>query len=228
MEWSMLVDLFININWAIYGYPVYRHYEVKNLANGYQISLLRPGDEYRHQSFAATLNHIMASSLPVPSRLDSFQQTSMKFESQQSLYFKKMQMNIQCANATDYVVCKAFRWMCLCCISVTNLALRKPAWQPSTFQTYEASRAVDGNPNPNMIAGSCTHSNSHSYPTWGVDLQVMAIVYRVEILRRDDQGHGMDVTIITAWISNRMPNNMSYDITYPFPNFNGCTIEVWE
>ena len=25
-----------------------------------------------------------------------------------------------------------------------------------------------------------------------------------------------------------MTSEMWYEITYPFPNFNGCTIEVWE
>ena len=25
-----------------------------------------------------------------------------------------------------------------------------------------------------------------------------------------------------------MPSNMSDEITYPFPNFNSCTIEIWE
>ena len=29
-------------------------------------------------------------------------------------------------------------------------------------------------------------------------------------------------------ISNHKPNKVWDEITYPFPNFNGCTIEVWE
>ena len=32
----------------------------------------------------------------------------------------------------------------------------------------------------------------------------------------------------TAWISNHMPGNMWDKITYPFPNFNNATVEVWE
>ena len=31
-----------------------------------------------------------------------------------------------------------------------------------------------------------------------------------------------------AWISNHMPSNVWDDISYPFPNFNGYTVEVWE
>ena len=36
--------------------------------------------------------------------------------------------------------------------------------------------------------------------------------------------HGL--TIIPAWVSNYMPGKMWDEITYPFLNFNGCTIEV--
>ena len=36
--------------------------------------------------------------------------------------------------------------------------------------------------------------------------------------------HGL--TSIPAWISNHMPSEVWGGITYPFPNFNGCTVEV--
>ena len=35
-------------------------------------------------------------------------------------------------------------------------------------------------------------------------------------------------TLISAWISNHTPSKVWNKITYPFPNFNGATIEVWE
>ena len=45
-----------------------------------------------------------------------------------------------------------------------------------------------------------------------------------------DQGpvyeHGL--TLIPVWISNHTPNKMWDEITYQFPNFNGCTVRVWE
>ena len=75
-------------------------------------------------------------------------------------------------------------------ISVSNMALHKPAWQDSTHVEHVASRAVDGNSNTALGAGGCTHTLSHTYPTWGVDLQVMAIIYSVEIMRRDYVPHG--------------------------------------
>ena len=36
------------------------------------------------------------------------------------------------------------------------------------------------------------------------------------------------LTLIPAWISNHIPAKVWDGITYPFPNFSGCTIEVWE
>ena len=36
------------------------------------------------------------------------------------------------------------------------------------------------------------------------------------------------LTLIPAWISNHMPSTVWGEITYPFRNFNGWTVEVWE
>ena len=38
--------------------------------------------------------------------------------------------------------------------------------------------------------------------------------------------HGL--TLIPAWINNHMPWKVWAEITYPFPNCNGCTVEFWE
>ena len=40
--------------------------------------------------------------------------------------------------------------------------------------------------------------------------------------------HWHGLTLILAWISNLMPINVWDEITYPFPNFNGAAVEVWE
>ena len=37
-----------------------------------------------------------------------------------------------------------------------------------------------------------------------------------------------DLTLIPTRISNHMPSEVWDEITYPFPNFNGATVEVWE
>ena len=36
------------------------------------------------------------------------------------------------------------------------------------------------------------------------------------------------LTLIPAWISNHMPRKMWNEITFPFTNLNGSTVEVWE
>ena len=36
------------------------------------------------------------------------------------------------------------------------------------------------------------------------------------------------LTLIPAWISNYIPSKVWDEITYPFPNFNGVSVEVWE
>ena len=38
--------------------------------------------------------------------------------------------------------------------------------------------------------------------------------------------HGL--TLTPAWISYHIHHKMWNEITYPFPNFNGATIELWE
>ena len=38
--------------------------------------------------------------------------------------------------------------------------------------------------------------------------------------------HGL--SLILAWITNYIHDKVWDEITYPFPNFNGYTIEVWE
>ena len=71
-----------------------------------------------------------------------------------------------------------------------NVALNKEAWQPSTMHGGVASRAVDGNDNPDFGAGSCIHTDHHYYPAWGVDLGNVMIIHAVEIMRRDLITHG--------------------------------------
>ena len=36
------------------------------------------------------------------------------------------------------------------------------------------------------------------------------------------------LTLIPIWVSNHMHSKVWDEITYPFPNLNSCTIEVWE
>ena len=49
-----------------------------------------------------------------------------------------------------------------------------------------------------------------------------------------DYGYGIilvckhDLTLITKWIGDYIHYNIWDVITYPFPNFNGATVEVWD
>ena len=62
-----------------------------------------------------------------------------------------------------------------------NLALRRTATQSSTLQDKYASRAVDGNTNPNSLDDSCTHTDSVDQEAWwevdlGADRQLEAVL----------------------------------------------------
>ena len=36
------------------------------------------------------------------------------------------------------------------------------------------------------------------------------------------------ISTMSLWISSHMHSKVWNEITYPFPTFNGCTVEVWE
>ena len=36
------------------------------------------------------------------------------------------------------------------------------------------------------------------------------------------------LTLIPTWVSDHIYSKVCEEITYPFPNFNGVTVEVWE
>ena len=40
--------------------------------------------------------------------------------------------------------------------------------------------------------------------------------------------HQHGLTLIPAWLSNHMLSKICDEVTYSFPNFNSCTVEVWE
>ncbi len=75
-------------------------------------------------------------------------------------------------------------------MSGSNIALGKPAFQKTTSFSGEASRAVDGNTNPDFYADSCTHtSNSDPSPWWCVDLEEDYFIHSVRITNRDTHGN---------------------------------------
>ncbi|XP_078575770.1 uncharacterized protein LOC144861669 [Branchiostoma floridae x Branchiostoma japonicum] len=69
---------------------------------------------------------------------------------------------------------------------VTNIAEGKTAFQTSTYDSWVASLAVDGNTDTNFYAGSCTHTETAGNPSWWVDLGQSYVVDRVVIFNRMD------------------------------------------
>ena len=50
----------------------------------------------------------------------------------------------------------------------------------------------------------------------------------VDVIQTRSSFYLQSLTLIPEWISNPMSSKAWDEITYPFPNFNGGTIEVWE
>ncbi|KAE8599792.1 hypothetical protein XENTR_v10017333 [Xenopus tropicalis] len=68
-----------------------------------------------------------------------------------------------------------------------NLARLGEASQSSTFSPkYNAAAAIDGNKDTNMMAGSCSHTNSDNPAWWQLDLKKRYQVEKVVIVNRGD------------------------------------------
>ena len=65
------------------------------------------------------------------------------------------------------------------------MAEGSPTWQSSKWRDASAHLAVDGNGNPDLFAGSCSHTEDREPPVWAVDLGHLTNVYFVEVVNRD-------------------------------------------
>lgn len=70
----------------------------------------------------------------------------------------------------------------------SNVAIRKPTVQSSTFSNYfgASSHAVDGNSNNQYYGMSCTRTEEEQNPWWRVDLQKETEVFEVKVVNRGD------------------------------------------
>ena len=64
-------------------------------------------------------------------------------------------------------------------------------------------------------------SEIHTFSFKKIHLQMSSAKWRPFCL-------GLNELTVTPWISNHMPRKVWDEIIYPFPNFNGCTVEVCE
>ncbi|XP_064626172.1 uncharacterized protein LOC135486923 [Lineus longissimus] len=87
-----------------------------------------------------------------------------------------------------------------------NVARGKPASQSTTYDKGEASKAVDGNPNPSRYQDySCTHTRrNYPPPWWFVDLKARHSVNSVTIINRSD-GYGNRLKDFDVIISEVAP-----------------------
>ena len=69
---------------------------------------------------------------------------------------------------------------------MVNVALNKPSTMSSTYQSYNAGLAVNGDLDSEMSKGSCAHTQTELGPWFRVDLMGTFRVVAVEITNRGD------------------------------------------
>eukprot|EP00105_Crassostrea_gigas_P030471 XP_011452784.1 PREDICTED: fucolectin-like isoform X1 [Crassostrea gigas] len=75
----------------------------------------------------------------------------------------------------------------LCNEVLSELALDKPVKQSTTYYSYSANLAVDGNKGTDFSVDKCACTNvGDLYPWWSVDLQAVYNITSVRIFNRDN------------------------------------------
>ena len=67
-------------------------------------------------------------------------------------------------------------------MGLSNVSPGLWAWQSSTEGDAVASRAVDGNNNPDVSAGSCSQTTNSTDQIWAVDMEAIRDVHFVDFL----------------------------------------------
>ena len=81
-----------------------------------------------------------------------------------------------------------------------------------------------------VIMESVTHNRQQKRRHHIIPKQIITNVAMLG-LYIDCRRHGAPFTntyLIPSWMNNHMSSKVWDKITYPFPNFNGATVEVWE
>nr|XP_034322520.1 fucolectin-1-like [Crassostrea gigas] len=96
---------------------------------------------------------------------------------------------------------------------LSDLALRKPTKQSSTFYIHTAEYAVDGNYGTHLINNECTHTDMNDInPWWMVDLQTVCFITSIRILNRGPDSSGIDSlnqlrdVTVTVWLTKSTVN----------------------
>nr|XP_034322465.1 fucolectin-1-like [Crassostrea gigas] len=76
---------------------------------------------------------------------------------------------------------------------LSDLALRKPTKQSSTYYTYTAEYAVDGNYGTDLMNNKCQCTDTNDInPWWMVDLQTVCFITSVRMVNRGPDSSGID------------------------------------
>ena len=89
----------------------------------------------------------------------------------------------------------------------TNVAKGSWAWQSSTYGANVASRAVDGNVDPALSAGSCSQTTSSGDSIWAVDTEAISDVQSVDVVICDTIGKystALRISVLTHWGRDKM------------------------
>ena len=85
------------------------------------------------------------------------------------------------------------------------------------------------------MEGSVSHSDITRKSTYGCMINERMYIIReicfinisgAETETFQDPFYKHRLTFIPSWINNHIPSKVWDEITYAFPNFNGCTVEV--
>lgn len=102
-----------------------------------------------------------------------------------------------CINNNGSFTCMcADKWTGVLCNKVLpNIASCKPVKQSSTYLSYWAEYAVDGNRGTDLVKDKCAHTgDGDTNPWWRVDLQAVYSITTVRILNRGMDTYGTDVS----------------------------------
>ncbi|XP_078328410.1 uncharacterized protein LOC144623723 isoform X2 [Crassostrea virginica] len=127
-------------------------------------------------------------------------------------------------------------WAVLLCLSVQayeNLALKKIAWQSSTWTSYTADLAVDGREtNLSLYGGQCAASGwGRTQAEWWVDLGGVRSIYQIVIqfgtkdMREKDDVYIMAILGFSVYISNTT-NKIDGVLCFRDTNYTRTTVPI--
>ena len=102
------------------------------------------------------------------------------------------------------------------------------SWRPASLGSSRTKRKLGTR---SSVKNWEAAADGHREGTWGIK-PLIIYPWRKTVLspwlKRWCHFYWHDLTFIPAWITNHISGQVWDEITYPFPNFNAATVEVWE